>query len=114
MLTGADLTAIAHAVYPFEAHLSFNPVKTAWWNHAITDEVLFYTVLFASATHRGICNGDPESKEAGLLMKSALPLLGERLKNSPLKLSDATIGAVSCLAMTEVRILSSTRESREY
>ncbi len=95
-------------MYPFEAHLSFNPVKTAWWNLAVTDEVLLHTVLFASAAHRGLCNGEPESKEASMIMKPTLELLGQRLKmeDSKLRLSDATIGAVSCLAMTEVTFQS--------
>lgn len=67
----------------------------------MTDEVLLHTILFASALHLHNVSDSHDFKDASLLMKVILDRLNRRLRNKTL--SDATIGAVSCLAMCEVR-----------
>lgn len=79
----------------------FNPVKTTWFPLAITDEVLLHTVLFASVVHISFVSGCRSSEESDVIMEPIFRQLGRRLQDYT-KLSDATIGAVSCLAMVEV------------
>lgn len=77
----------------------YNTLQKIWLPVAVTDEVLLPTILFASALH---VHHD-EFKGASLLMKVILDRLNRRLRAKTL--SDATIGAVSCLAMCEVILL---------
>jgi len=79
----------------------FNPVKTAWFPLAITDEVLLHTVLFTSVVHLSVVSGCRSSEESDSMMEHIFRQLGRRLQDKT-NLSDATIGAVSCLAMVEV------------
>lgn len=80
-------------------NFEYNTLQKIWLPVAVTDEVLLHTILFASALyfHRD------DFKDASLLMKVILDRLNRRLHNKTL--SDATIGAVSCLAMCEVELL---------
>ncbi|KEF57165.1 uncharacterized protein A1O9_07355, partial [Exophiala aquamarina CBS 119918] len=88
---------MANAIFPMAQYLNFeyNTLQKIWLPVAVTDEVLLHTILFASALyfHRD------DFKDASLLMKVILDRLNRRLHNKTL--SDATIGAVSCLAMCE-------------
>jgi len=77
----------------------YNTLQMIWLPVAVTDEVLLHTILFASALH---VHRD-RFKDSDLLMKVILDRLNRRLRAK--MLSDATIGAVSCLAMCEVILL---------
>lgn len=98
----SDPTRLADAIYPMRHHLRFeyNTLAEIWLPVAITDELLLHAILFSSALHLyGMTNNDG-FKDAGLLMKVVFDRLNRRIRNATL--SDATIGAVSCLAMCEV------------
>jgi hypothetical protein len=97
----SDVDGIAHALYPLESYLSFNPVIKSWFPLAITDELLLHTVLFSAAVTMSFKAEHGQSAEASNIMKPIFHLLTSRLKDHS-KISDATIGAVSCLAMIEV------------
>ncbi|CZS98447.1 uncharacterized protein RCO7_04184 [Rhynchosporium graminicola] len=51
------LYELAATWYPLEDHLSYNPVRESWFRLAMTDEVLFRTILLSSATHLGRKHG---------------------------------------------------------
>lgn len=108
----SDVTGVAHALYPLESHLSFNPVQKSWFPLAITDELLLHTILFSSAVTLSFESERGQSEEASSIMKPIFRLLASRLEGQP-KMSDATIGAVSCLAMTEVSRLSRASYTRQ-
>jgi hypothetical protein len=96
-----DVAGVAHALYPLESHLSFNPVRRSWFPLAITDELLFHTVILSAAVTLSFRSEHRQSTEASKIMRPIFRLLTSRLKNQS-SISDATIGAVSCLAMIEV------------
>ena len=106
-----DPTLLADAIYPMSRHLNFeyNALAKIWLPAAIKDELLLHTILFSSALHFRSVAANDELKDAGLLMKVVLDRLNRRLYTKTL--SDATIGAVSCLAMCEVRPLGATHHS---
>jgi len=108
----SDLARVAHSLYPLESHLTFNHVKTFWFPLAITDELLLHTVLFSSAATLSFESEKRLSTEASDIMKPIFRLLASRLEHQS-KISDATIGAVSCLAMVEVRYLPLPYSSRQ-
>lgn len=82
-------------------NFEYNTLQKIWLPAAVTDEVLLHTILFASASHLYSVSDSHDFKDASLLMKVILDRLNRRLRDKTL--SDATIGAVSCLAMCEVR-----------
>ncbi|KAK5051454.1 hypothetical protein LTR84_003106 [Exophiala bonariae] len=94
-------TRLADAIFPMSQYLNFeyNTLQKIWLPVAATDEVLLHTILFASASHLHNVSDSHDFKDASLLMKVILDRLNRRLRNKTL--SDATIGAVSCLAMCE-------------
>lgn len=95
---------MAHSLYPLESRLVFNPIKQAWLPLAFTDELLLHTVLFTSVVHLSVVSGCRGVEESDNLMEPIFRQLSQRLQDKT-KPSDATIGAVSCLAMVEVSSL---------
>lgn len=81
-------------------NFEYNTLQKIWLPAAVMDEVLLHTILFACALHLHHVSEYHEFKDASLLMKVILDKLNRRLRTKIL--SDATIGAVSCLAMCEV------------
>lgn len=94
--------------YPFEARLSYNPVRSEWFPLALRDKMLFQSVLFSSASHLAHEDGRIDF-EPDLLIQPVLHHLNKTIQETE-TFSDATIAIVSCLAMVEVR--SYATESR--
>lgn len=67
----------------------------------MTDEVLFRSVLFSSASHLALKDGRREGQEASTLVSLIFRQLNQRLQSRS-AFSDATIGILTCLAMVEV------------
>ena len=95
-----DPGRLATAIFPICKFVpfQFNPIKTIWFPTAVTDEVLLHTILFSSAIHL-YASQHHDFKDSELLMKVILNRLNRRISDG--KISDATIGAVSCLALCE-------------
>jgi hypothetical protein len=87
-------------MFPVSNHVPFeyNPLKTVWFPAAIADEVLLHTILFSTTLHLSAALGDT-SKNPEVLMKVILDRLNARMKTR--LFSDATIGAISCLALCD-------------
>ena len=67
----------------------------------MADELLLHTVLFSAAVTLSFFKEHRQSSEASDIMRPIFRLLTSRLDEKT-EISDATIGAVSCLAMIEV------------
>lgn len=107
-----DLCAVAPSWYPLEAHLSSNPVRVGWFSLAMTDEVLFRSVLFSSASHLALKDGKREGQEASTLVSLIFRQLNQRLQSRS-AFSDATIGILTCLAMVEVSTFPARQRDAE-
>lgn len=99
------------AMWPLEDHVRFNPISPAgWFDWALSDAALFHAILYTTSTYAGLILGTTESKEAIVHEGKSMSLVNQRLSSlSSLgsekdggKIDDGTIGAVSCLAITEV------------
>lgn len=90
-------------MYPLTSLMNakYNTLIKFWLPVAAHDEVFLHTILFASALHFYSVSKGHDFKDSDLLMKVILDRLNSRLKTG--QLSDATIGAVSCLAICDVR-----------
>ena len=109
------LNIVGSAMYPLESAMKFNPLSAApWFDFALSDETLFHALLYTTSTYAGLILGSTESKDSIVHVGKSVSLLNRRLKGLGSKtlqfegvdVEDATIGAVSCLAITEVRSLS--------
>ncbi|EXJ81958.1 hypothetical protein A1O1_08025 [Capronia coronata CBS 617.96] len=94
-------THVAAALFPISKYipLQYNPIQTVWLPAAVSDKTLLHTILFSSAQHYRACRQDRHLKDSEILMKVILDSLNRRLSTN--SLSDVTIGAVSCLALSE-------------
>jgi len=108
-LTGEDPVRVGHAFYPLEGHVpfQFNPIQSVWLPLALTDEVLLHAILYATALHLWRATSGDSSRDVSTLTNIVFNGINRRLADN--KLSDATVGAVSCLAMVEVRLLMPCR-----
>src|SRR5262249_20607772 len=98
-----DLNAITTTVYPLSPCLIFNPMKNHWFPMAMGDELMFITTLFACIMHMSYL-GKGYSRECAEILQTIVREINKRIVDagdSP-NFSDATICAISCLALTEV------------
>jgi len=101
-LTTLDLNTITSTVYPLSPCLIFNPMKSHWLPMAMSDELMFRTTLFACITHLSYL-GKGYSRECAEVLQTIVREINKRIVdagNSP-NFSDATVCAISCLALTE-------------
>lgn len=98
------INKVASAMYPLESKFKFNPLSAApWFDFALSDEALFNALLYTTTAYAGLIQGTAESKVAMVKMNRSVVLVNERLKREGVWIEDGTIGAVSCLGITEVR-----------
>jgi hypothetical protein len=98
-----DFYKAASAAYPHESLLLFNPARTDWLPMALSDETWFYATLYVSARSLAFMTGcEASQRDAVFLFNEALVRLNNRLC-TPGLLSDETLGAVSCMALVNVR-----------
>ena len=95
---------VALSWYPLEHHLAYSPVKAGWLPLAMTEEFLFRSILFSSASRLAVEDGHPDLDEPKIIVEPIYRQLHHRLKQYT-ELSDSTIAIVACLAMVEVRII---------
>ncbi|KAF2496782.1 hypothetical protein BU16DRAFT_560099 [Lophium mytilinum] len=94
------IAQIARTLYPLHDTMIFNPAHKFWFPLALTDEALFRALLYVSALGLTTLPGSKASasEDSTSLTRPLFGLLSRRL-NDLSKVSDATIGAISCLAM---------------
>lgn len=83
-------------------NFKYNTLGKFWLPAAVNDDVLLHTILFSSALHLHSASRNHDFKGSRQLMKVILDRLNRRMRDG--ELSDATIGAVSCLASCEVHL----------
>lgn len=112
------VTNMGAAMWPLETSLRYNPISPAsWFDWALSDEALFHALLYTTSTYAGLISGSTESGEAIVHEGKSMSLVNQRLSRlGPLtfekdetRIDEGTIGAVSCLAITEVRLPSNDR-----
>lgn len=114
------VASIGTAMWPLEDKLRFNPISPCnWFDSALSDDALFHALLYTTSTYAGLISGTTENKESIMHVGRSLKLVNERLKSlrrpgQELQVSMETIGAVSCLAITEVshKVCSEIRRFR--
>lgn len=100
-LTRTDPDVIATMVYPMENRIRVktNPARHLWFPLALNDELLLQAFVWVSALHHSLATKTSEPPELPYLTKSIIELVNTRLKEG--NLSVTTIGAVSCLTLSE-------------
>jgi hypothetical protein len=78
--------------------------KEEWIMFAISDIALLHMTLVISALHIALLRGKLFSIDAFKHQSEALKILNTRLNEPSSSMSDTTILAIACLALTEVRL----------
>jgi Fungal specific transcription factor domain len=99
-----DPVVITDSFYPLRAKVSFdfNPIASVWLPFAMQDEALLSTIMLSSAIQAKNLNPEAYSQTTRHLFTSAIRTIDRRLSSS--MLTDATIGAVSCLVLIELAL----------
>ena len=99
------LGTFSTAMYPMESWLRFNPIKAAnCLQISMTDVPLFHAFLYGCALYRDLAEGTATSTDTEIQKAQIVTLISKRLAvSSETELvSEATVGAVSCLGLGEV------------
>jgi hypothetical protein len=106
---------MGHAMWPLEKYVGFNLISPAlWFDWAMSDDALFHALLYTTRTYTGLILGVTEGKEGIVHVGKSMRLINERLEGrkflgeggeNVVAVDESTIGAVSCLALTEVSSL---------
>jgi hypothetical protein len=70
---------------------------------AMADAALLHGVLYAGALYLALLEGKRESKDTMYHFSELVKIVNNRLSESGKDVEDNTIGAVTCLALGEVR-----------
>jgi hypothetical protein len=103
-----QLSPIIFYVAPWKTSLDLTPsTPVNWFDSALSDDALFHALLYTTSTYAGLISGTTESQESIMHVGRSLKLGNDRLKGlrpprQELEVSEETIGAVSCLAISEV------------
>ncbi|KAJ9494205.1 hypothetical protein LTR99_003134 [Exophiala xenobiotica] len=102
-------TRLASALLPVSKHVRFNsnPIQDIWFPAAMNDEVLLHVILFCSALHQCCMLDYSDFSDSKVLFKVILDRLNRRMQAG--RYSDATIGAISCLALCENHLGNHTK-----
>ena len=101
------LTYASSRMFPVGCSLKTSPLKNPEWFHfAITDAAMFHAMLYAAAMYLALLEGRRESKDTLHHQNHTLSILQKRLAKLEQSHSDATLGAISCLAIGGVSLTS--------
>jgi len=97
------VSEIGESMWPLSDLFGFNPISPAsWFDWCLTDDALFHALLYTTSTYAALHSGTTESKESIVHVGKSLNLINERLSRPGVEVETGTIGAVSCVALTEV------------
>jgi len=103
-LLSSYLTYASSRMFPIGCSLKTSPLKTPEWFHfAVADAAMFHAMLYAAAMYLALLQGRPESKDTLHHQNQTLSIVRERLGIFNRSTDDATLGAISCLAIGGVR-----------
>jgi len=103
-LLNVFFTRFASAMFPIEYNLTYNPVlSAAHLEFSMTDDAVFHGILFGAAVSAELIEGRTESNDIAFQMNTTIHIVNQRLKEPRTSTSDGVIGAVTCLAIGEVR-----------
>ncbi|KAH8811060.1 hypothetical protein F5884DRAFT_749455 [Xylogone sp. PMI_703] len=104
------ISGVGKAMWPLEESLKFNPIcPIGWFDWALSDPALFNAILYTTYSYANLIPGTTRNSASMVHLGKSLNLVKERLKVRELMqkpgramvLSEGTIAAVSCMAITE-------------
>jgi hypothetical protein len=107
-------------MFPVGSSLKISPLKSPEWFHfAVTDAAMFHAMLYAAAMYLALLEGRQESKDTLHHQSQTISILRKRLGTLDQGSDDATLGAISCLAVGGVSLVLHkqgfiTKISRQY
>jgi len=97
------LTHTPRRLYPLESCLKSNPLKSSeWFQYAMRDAAMLHGMLYAGALYLALLEGKTETDDTLRHFGHVVSIVNQRLGEPGREIDDATIGAISCLALGEV------------
>ncbi|KAF4629668.1 hypothetical protein G7Y89_g8478 [Cudoniella acicularis] len=91
--------------YSLESFLKSNPLRSQEWFHfAVQDAAMLHGVLYAGALYLALLEGKRETADTVFHLLAVVSIVNKRLGESGRLIDDASIGAVSCLALGEALV----------
>lgn len=105
MLLEHYLTHAPRRLYPLESCLKSNPLRAPeWFHYAIRDAAMLHGMLYAGSLYLALLEGRTESKDTLHHLSHVISIVNQRLREPGQGVEDSTIGAISCVALGEVRV----------
>jgi hypothetical protein len=102
------LTHAPGRLYPLESCLKSNPLKSSeWFQYAMRDAAMLHGMLYSGALYLALLEGKTETDDTLRHFGHVVSIVNQRLSEPEREIDDATIGAISCLALGEVCIYAS-------
>jgi hypothetical protein len=99
------LTHAPRRLYPLESCLKSNPLKSSeWFQYAMRDAAMLHGMLYSGALYLALMEGKTETDDTLRHFGHVVSIVNQRLSEPAREIDDATIGAISCLALGEVCI----------
>ncbi|TVY73181.1 hypothetical protein LSUE1_G006318 [Lachnellula suecica] len=106
------LTHAPRRVFPLESCLKSNPLKSPeWFQYAMRDSAMLHGMLYAGALYLALLEGRTETKDSMHHLGQVVGIVNKRLCEADGGIDDATIGAISCLALGEKATSGNSWES---
>ncbi|KAE9375541.1 hypothetical protein N431DRAFT_437034 [Stipitochalara longipes BDJ] len=94
------LTYASSRMFPVGCSLRTSPLKTPEWFHfAVTDAAMLHAMCYAAAIYLALLEGRRESQDTLRHQNQTISIVQKRLGTSDHSSNDATLGAISCLAI---------------
>ena len=86
-------------IHSVQEHIQLRP--HAWFQFAVTDPAMLHAILYAGALYIALQKGERESRDTIYHQSQVVLMINQRLKDTS-HVADATIGAITCLALGAV------------
>jgi hypothetical protein len=89
-------------MYPVDCFLSSNPFRSQhWFRTSVTDPAMLHAVLYTAAALLALLDVRTSSRDTIYHQTHTISIVQKRLNDPTFTFDDSTMGAISCLALTE-------------
>jgi hypothetical protein len=93
---------VTRRLYPVDCFLSSNPFRSQhWFRTSVTDPAMLHAMLYTAATLLALLEGRTSSTDTIYHQTHTISIVQKRLNDPTFAFDDSTMGAISCLALTE-------------
>jgi hypothetical protein len=89
-------------MYAVDCFLSRNPFRSQhWFRTSVADPAMLHAMLYTAVTFLALLEGRTSSRDTIYHQTHTISIVQKRLNDPTFTFDDSTMGAISCLALTE-------------